>query len=135
MTLPGWEGAVSGLSYKLFPALGAGDGDLALAPGYTYRLAALGAVKVAVLPVLQPVEELEELPVLLIALVGISGEAAPDGINHQRITEYPKNQIHRRHRKQYRQNAGGQTRAENGHIQTVCPVASGHEAPEGGCQF
>ena len=36
---------------ELFLALGAGDGDFSLSPGYTHRLAATGAFKVSMLPV------------------------------------------------------------------------------------
>ncbi len=41
---------------KFFPAFGAGDGDLALAPGHPDGLVALGAIKMLVLAVLHPVQ-------------------------------------------------------------------------------
>ena len=82
-----------GFTDELLPALGAGDGDLALASGNTNHLTALGAIKVAVLAVFQPVEELEELPVLLIPGIGIFGQSPADSPNHQAVGHGSQKQI------------------------------------------
>ena len=56
---------------ELLTALGAGDGNLAFAPGYPDHLTAPGTIEIAVLPVLDPVHQHQKFPVFLIALVGI----------------------------------------------------------------
>ena len=68
----------SGLLDKLFPALGAGNGDLALTPGHADGLAALGAAVIAVVPILDSVDEQQKTAVLIVALVRFPGEAAEE---------------------------------------------------------
>ena len=72
---------------KLFPALWAGDGDLAFSSGNPHHLAAPGTIIIAVLPILDPVHQLQIFPVFLIALVGIPGEAAENGQKHKTISQ------------------------------------------------
>ena len=75
----------SGLLDELLPALGAGDGDLALTPGDADGLAALGAGEIAVVPVLDLVKEPQELPILLVPGIGIPGEHPEQGPEHQAV--------------------------------------------------
>ena len=87
---------VLGLLDKLIPALGAGDADLALAPGHPDRGMALGAAEVPVdLPILpaslqaaEPAQDLvladEVLIVLLGPLLGLLGQGPKDAQNEQR---------------------------------------------------
>ena len=70
---------------ELFPALGAGNGDLALSPGDTDPLAAVGAIVIAVLPIPDAVQDLQKPAILLIAAVGVPGEHAENGPEHQHI--------------------------------------------------
>ena len=70
---------------EFFPAAGAGDGDLALAPGHPDHLAALGAVEIPVLPVLQTACQLQEFPVFLVALVGVPGQSPENGPEHHAV--------------------------------------------------
>ena len=67
---------------EFFPAPGAGNGDLSLAPGDPDGLAALGAVKIPVIPVPDPIHALEEFPVLLITLVGVAGQRTENGYRY-----------------------------------------------------
>ena len=73
------------LLHEFFPAAGAGDGDLALAPGDPDHLAAFGTVEIPVIPVLQPVKDLQKFPVFLVALVGVPGKDPENGQKHQYI--------------------------------------------------
>ena len=84
---------ISGLFDELFPALGAGNGDLALALGHPDGLAALGTGVIAVVPILELIHQQEELAVLLIALVGVAGEAAHQGDGQKGIHPQSQNQI------------------------------------------
>jgi hypothetical protein len=129
------QGLILRLFYKAFPAPGTGDGDLSLSTGDPDHLAALGAVKIPVLPVFQPVENLQEFPVLLIALIGIPGEGAPNCKDHQYIAQGPEDQVQRLDGNQHTQDAGTQTRAQNHHIQSVRSVTSGHKAAQCSSHF
>ena len=95
MTLPGWEGAVSGLSYKLFPALGAGDGDLALAPGYPDTLPAAGAIEIPVLPILEPVDQQQKPPIFPVTPVGVPGQHPENAPAPQGVVHGHQNQLYR----------------------------------------
>ena len=125
----------SGFLQEAFLAAGTGDGDLAFAPGNADGLMALGAVKIAMLPVLQTVIDLQEAAVFLITLVGVPGQAAENGPDHQTIAQRPENQVKGLHRNHHRQQTGHQAGAEDRHIQTVGAIATGHKAAKGGCQF
>ena len=124
-----------GFTDELLPALGAGDGDLALASGNTNHLTALGAVIVAVLTVFQPVEELEEFPVFLIPGIGIPGKAAVNGPDHQAIGNGGKEQIDPGILKERRDQASYQAGAQNRHIQPVGAIATRHETLHPGGQL
>ena len=124
-----------GFADELLPALGAGDGDLALASGDADHLTALGAVIVAVLAILQPVEELEELPVLLIAGVGVLGQGAADRPDHQAVGHGGQQQIDGCVVEERGNQAGCQAGAQDGHIQPVCAVTTYHKPAEPGSQL
>jgi len=125
----------SGFADEFLPALGTGDGDLALAPGNPDHLTALGAVEVAVLAVFQPVKELEEFPVLLIPGIGIPGEGAEDGPDHQAIGHGGQEQIDEGLMKEGGDQAGHKAGAQDRHIQPVGAVASCHKPLEPGSQL
>ena len=76
---------LSGFLNELFPAFGADNGDLALAPGDTDGLLALRAGEVAMLPVLDPLQEHQKFPVFLVTLIGVAGEGTEDGPEHQAV--------------------------------------------------
>ena len=120
----------SRFSDEFFLAPGAGDGDFPLPSGHPHQLAALGAVKVAVVPILQPIDYLQKLPVFLIPLVGASGQGAKNRPDHQTVAQQHQQQIDRRIPKNHRQQADRQTDAQDGHIQFVRAVASRHKAAE-----
>ena len=122
---------LSGFLYKLLPAAGTGNGNLAFSPGNPDGLMALGTVEIPVLPVLQPVIYLQEFSVFLIPLIGVSGQAAADGPDHQAIAQRPENQIKGLHRDDHRQKACNKTRAQDRHIQPVRAITAGHEAAIG----
>jgi hypothetical protein len=119
--------SVSGVSYEFFLTLGTGDGDLTLASGDSDSLPALGAIKIAVLPVLQPFKELQKLPVLLVSLIGIPGQASEDRPKHQDIGNGPQYQLCN-----YAGNKGihqhqHQASAQDRHIQLIVSVAPLHK--------
>ena len=120
---------------EFFPALGAGDGNLALASGHANHLTAFGAVVVPVLPVFDPVEELEEFPVLLIPGVGIFGQTAADGPDHQAVGHGGEQQIDQRSMEEGGDQAGRKAGAQDRHIQSVGAVTSCHEPAEPGSQL
>ena len=95
---------------------------------------ALGAVKIAVLPVFQSVKERPKPPVLLIALIGIAGQAAIDCPDHQTVTEHKKNHVQPSRLASYRYQTGNQPGTQDHHVQPVCTVASGHKAAES-CRY
>lgn len=76
-----------GLSFtnKFFSALGAGDGDLALAPGNADGLTAAGAAVIPMLSVLQLLQKHEISSILLISLIGVPGQRTEDRPTHQSI--------------------------------------------------
>ena len=108
-------------------ALGAGNGDFALAAGNADDLSALGAVKVPMLPILQTVKKLEEFAVLLIALVGIAGEAAIQRPDHQSVGNAGQQQIQLDRIHKRTDKACHKTGGQNGHIQFIGSVAAGHK--------
>ena len=120
----------SGFPDKFLPALGTGNGDLALATGYPDPLAALGAVKVAVVTVLQRIEQLHEFPVFLIPAVGIAGEGAENGPEHQAIGHKGSQQIQHRKADECADQGDDHTGYQDGHIQAVRAVAARHKPAE-----
>ena len=121
---------ISGLSNELFLTPGAGDGDLALAPGNPDVLAAPGAVVKAVVPVPEPVKKLQKFPVFLIALVGIAGEAAEKRPEHQAVGHGRQQQIHFRIMKKCADKANSKTGAEDHHVQFIGSIAAHHKITE-----
>ena len=113
---------------KLFPALGTGDGDRALAFGYPDRLMALGAIEMPMLLILDPLQDHQVFPVFPIPLIGIAGQCAENGPNHQDIGQSGQQCGHHRypHEKQ-RHYAQRHTGDQDRHIQFVCAVAAHHE--------
>ena len=79
--------------YKLFPALGAGDGDLTLATGDTHLLTAAGAVEVTMVFVFDFLQEHQVFPVFLIPLIGISGKGPKNSPAHQSVRQQCKTYI------------------------------------------
>ena len=106
----------SRFSDEFFLAPGAGDGDFPLPSGHPHQLAALGAVKVAVVPILRPVHQLQKFTVLPIALVGVPGQGAPNRPDHQAVAQHYQQQVHRRMTEEHRQQAHRQTHAQDHHI-------------------
>ena len=122
---------MSGFPDEFFSAPGAGDGNLALAPGDPHGLAALGAVEIPIVPVFKPVDQLQKFPVFLIALIGVSGKHPEHGPDHQRVAQQPEDQAYRLPPKQGGENAGHKARNQDCHIQTVGTVPAGHESAQG----
>ena len=120
---------------ELFFALGAGDGDLTLALGHTYRLAAAGTIKIPVLPVLDSLQEGQILPIFLVTLVGVPGEAAEDGPEHQAIGNRRQNQIDRPHGDKHRDQADHQACTQDGGIELVRAVTASHKAAQACCEL
>ena len=90
---------------KSLPAFGAGDGDLALAPGDSDGLPAPRTVKIAVLTILESVYEHEKPTIFPITLVGVPGEGAEDGPDHAAVGQQDQNQSHQHHPNKQRQQA------------------------------
>ena len=120
---------------KLFPALGAGDGNLALAPGHPNHLTALGTVIVAVLAIFQPVKKLEKFPVFLIPGIGIAGQGPANGPDHQTVGNCGAEQIDQGTSEEGGDQACRKTGAQDRHIQPVGTVAANHEALQLGGQL
>ena len=123
-------GAILCFTNKFFVAAGAGDGNFSLPPGHPHHLTALGAVKVAVVPVLQPIDYLQKLPVFLIPLVGVPGQGAEDGPDHQPVAQHHQQKIYRRVAENDGQQAYRQTYAQDYHIQFVRAIAPCHKPPQ-----
>ena len=121
----GWRNL--GLADKLFFALGAGDGDFALASGNADSLATAGAAEILVLPILQPFHETQIAAVLLVALVGVAAEAAEKGIAGQAVRAKRENQAQHRAPQEYGHHAQHQRGHQKGDIQLVGAVAAGHK--------
>ena len=117
---------------ELFSALGAGDGDLALATGDADGQAALGAGEIAVVPVFQLVEEPQEFSVLLIPGIGIPGEHPGQGPDHQTVVGKGQHQLHRCHGDEGAKQAHGKGGAEDGQTQLVGAVAAHHKTAKTG---
>ena len=118
----------SGLFDELFPALGAGNGDLALALGHPDGLAALGTGVIAVVPILELIHQQEELAVLLIALVGVAGEAPHQGDGQQGVHAHGQDQIEELVAHEHGQHTQHQTHDQKRHIQSVVTITTHHEA-------
>ena len=115
---------------KPFPALGAGNGDLAFSSRHAHHLTALGAVVIAVLPVLQAVKKLQEFAVFLIPLVGIAGEAAEERPDHQCVGDTCQQKMHLRRIEKATDQTDYQTCRKDHHIQFVGSIAAHHEIAE-----
>ena len=115
---------------KPFPALGAGNGDLAFSPGDAHHLTALGAVVIAMFPIIQAVKKLQEFAVFLITLVGIAGEAAAERPNHQCVGDTCQQKMHLRRIEKATDQTDYQTCRKDHHIQFVGSVAAHHEIAE-----
>ena len=84
----------SGLFDELFPAFGAGNGDLALSPGNPDGLMAFWAVEIPVLLVPVPIQADQKLPVFLVTLVMVPGEAPEQGPDQHGVATQSQHQIH-----------------------------------------
>ena len=126
---------LSGFSLEFFLALGAGNHNLALAPGDADGLAAAGAEKITVLAILHLIQHQAEASVLLIALIDIPGEAAPDGQNHQCITQHEENLANPAALQKSINDARCHTHTQNHHIQAIRAISPGHEPVESGLYF
>ena len=121
---------LSGFLDEPLLALGAGDGDFTFAAGDTHHLTALGAIKVAMLPILQAIKKLQEFAVFLIALIGIAGEAAVERPDHQAIGHCRQHQIDLRIVEKATDQAHRKATAEDHHVQFVGSIAAHHEIAE-----
>ena len=115
------------LLYELFPAFGAGDGNLALASGNANGLVALGALEVAVLPVLEPVHHLAILPVFLVALVGVLGEAPENHQTQETVGNQGQDHIETGDPDEHGQQTAHHAHTQQGHIQMVVAITAGHK--------
>ena len=117
----------SGLFDEFLGAFGTGDGDLALALGNSYRLAATGTFKVPMLPIPQPLPKTHIAAIFPIALIGIAGKTAADRPNHQAVGQDSTAQLHRckgqEHTRQSQDHAGCQDRR----IEFVRAVTPSHK--------
>lgn len=125
----------SGLLDELLPALGAGDGDLTLAPGDPDGLTALGTGVVAVVPVLQPVQHQQEAAVFIVALVGAAGKAAVQGQDQQDIAEHRRHQDHQLAPCEHADDRQDHAHDQQCHIEPVMAVAPHHEALDTVCKI
>ena len=121
---------LSGFLNKSFLALGAGNGDLALSPGDTHHLTALGAIEIAVLPILQTVKKLQEFAVFLITLVGIAGETAVKRPEHQAVGHGSQQKVDLRGLEESTDKADRKASAEDHHVQLIGSIAAHHEITE-----
>ena len=117
---------------KFFLALGAGDGDLTLAPGDPHLLTAAGAIEVAVIPVLDLIQQHEETAVFPVALVGVPGKRPEDRPEHQRVGCGGERQVHPGIADEQAQDAQHHAGAQDRSIQFVRAVASGHKPAQSG---
>ena len=110
------KGAFLGLLNKLLLTLGAGDGNLALAAGYTDGLPAAGTVIIPMLPVTEPLPETQIPPVLLVPLIGIPGEHTENGNAHQYIGKHSQHKIQNIKGQNHNKQAQNNTCCQNRHI-------------------
>ena len=122
--------SVLSFSYKLFFALGAGDGDLAFALGNTGLLTASGAAEILMAAILAAAAPCQESAVFLIPLVGVAGQTAENGIAHAHIAQGSHRQTHPEEGHQQRNQAKNQTCAQNSGIEFVRAVSAGHKSTE-----
>ena len=78
---------------EFLPTFGAGNGDLALALGYTDGLLTLGAGVILMLPVLQPFQKIQIFPIFPMPLVGIAGQNTENHNAHQPIGQHHRHQV------------------------------------------
>lgn len=116
---------------EALPAFGAGNGNLAFAPGNTHHLMAFGTIVIAMLPIFQTVEKLQEFAVFLIALIGIPGETTVQCPEHQTVGNSGQQQIQLHGIHKGTDQARHKTGRKNDHIQFVRSVAAYHKIPEG----
>ena len=120
------------LLYKLFPALGAGNSDLTLASGNADRLAALGALKIAMLPILRTVHDLAVLPVLLVSLVGILRQASENHQTQETIGNQSQDHVDPAGPDKHGQQTANHAHTQQCHIQMVVAIAAGHKLSQAG---
>ena len=89
-----------------------------------------GAVIVAVVLILQLLEEQEKFAVLFIALVDIPGQGTEYGDEHENIGNGGAGQLHSSAGNKGCQQRESKASAQNGHIQLIGTVASGHKPPQ-----
>ena len=119
---------------KFLPALGAGDGDLALSTGHANHLLTSGAGEITVIFVLDPVDQQKEPAVLLIPFVGIPAETAHQRPDQHHIGTKGQDQIHRYILHKQSNDAQHQTGGQNHHIQFIMSVPSNEESLHSHCQ-
>ena len=118
--------------HEFFPAFGTGDGDLTLTPGNTDRLAALGALEIAVLPVLHPVDDLAVLPIFLVTLVGILGKAPENRETQKTIGHQGQDHVDAAGADEHGQQTAYHAHTQQCHIQMVVAVTAGHKLSQVG---
>ena len=131
MTLPC---ILSSFLHEFFPAFGTGNGDLTLTSGNTDRLVALGALKIAVLPVLEPVDDLAVLSVFLIALIGVFGQAPENHQTQETIGNHGQDHIDAPDPDEHGQQTAYHTHTQQCHIQMVVAIATHHKLAQIGSE-
>ena len=94
-----------------------------------------GAIVVAVILILQLLEEQEKFTVLFIALVDIPGQGTEYSDEHKNISDGGAGQLYQGAGNQGCQQRERKAHAQNGHIQLIGTVTSGHKALKSGTQF
>ena len=116
--------------YEFFFTFGAGDCNFTLSFGYTDRLVAARALKIAVIPILQPIHQHQKFPIFPIPFVGIPGKGAKKGNTHQAVGHQMQNQVWQRTAHKNCHYNNGNTGPQNHRVQLIVSVAPGHKPPE-----
>ena len=116
-----------GFLNEFFLALGAGDGDFSFALRDPHRLAAAGAVKIAVVPVLEPVQQHQKSAIFLVTLVGVPGEGAEHGPEPEAVGHKSQRQIHYGRSDKQGNHADDHACRQNNRIEFVRSVPPGHK--------
>ena len=96
----------------------------------TDRLAAAGALEIAVVTILQPIHQHEKFPVFLIPLVGVAGKHAKQGNAHQGVGRQMHRQVEQGGLYKNRHRHNDHTGPQYGRVQLVVAVSPRHEPPK-----
>ena len=117
------------LADELFPALRAGNGDLAFLAGYPHLLLAARTVKIPMLTILETLDQHKKFPIFLVALIGFPGKTPENRPEQKNIRNSCQRQsdvnvIFEKHC----HNTGNKTNPQQQKIQFITAVAAGHKA-------